>query len=252
MASTYRWSYKKNKDEFYTKDNFEVKPYCQSKYENADRNMLNRLRSSLIQGINDQSKLPKFIIVILDDDIIEYIGYTGQGSSALMGKCIEWISNEFENLVEMTKKSLPPKAVKEGYPQFYWVAPPHHKNFHDNGARTKLTNVLEISCKSAKNMRLIRMKEIWQYTNDELINSKGQFTDEGWDTYWKSVDAAIKFNVNKRELYLANQLRNSSKVEHKGTKRPGGNDSAMNGFFKRNKTGRPKNQATRKLPNLNN
>ena len=231
MASTYRWSFKKNKNkEFYIKEYFEVFPFCQSKYENADTNMLNRLRNSLLQGINEKSKLPKYIIVLLDDDLIEYLGYAGQGVSALLGDCVEWLCKEFTNLIDLAKSCLPTKASKTGYPQIYWVAPPHHANFDNNQARTKITNVLENVLVQYKDIRMIRMKEIWNYNNSNFVNELGQYTDEGWDQYWASVDAAVKFNIAKRELYLANQLRNASR---NAGKRPHADE--MTRFFKKKK-----------------
>ena len=39
MASTYRCCFKKNKENFYVKDTFEIYPFCQSKYENTDSNI---------------------------------------------------------------------------------------------------------------------------------------------------------------------------------------------------------------------
>ena len=254
-ASTYRNFFKNAEFPSHIKENFNIDIFCQSKYENSDRNMLNRIRNSFIQGINKCSHLPKLIVLVLDDDIIEYIDYEGQGLSTLIGMCVEWLCKEFEYLVKLAKKALPAKAVRDGYPQIYWVAPPHHK-FLDNHLRTKMTNVLEVALKDFKDIRLIRMKEKWNYNNDEMVNSYGQFTEYGWCTYWSSVDAAVKFNLNKREIYLANQIRQSNKMGNqnnvRGVKRPfsesSKNKNEMEKFFKRNKNRGPNPAGARKLP----
>ena len=47
------------------------------------------------------------------------------------------------------------------------------------------------------------MKEVWDYENLELVDEDGRITDIGLDTYWLSVDAAVKFNAKKREMDLA-------------------------------------------------
>ena len=240
MASTYRCCFKKNKqDIFYVKENFEVFPFCQSKYEHADSNILNRLRNSFIEAINAQGRLPRFVVIILDDDILEFINYEDQGVSTLMGNCVEWLVNQFNDLIKLAKESTPSKAVKDGFPQLYWVAPPHHRNFTNNSTRTKFINVMESTFKLHKDSRIIKMKEVWDYNNTELINSNGQFTNNGWDTYWISVDAAIKFNIAKRDLYLTNQARikanGSINVAQPNKRRFEGRDD-MTRFFKKHKT----------------
>ena len=220
VTSTYRNSFKNNTAELFIKDSFEYYAYCQSKYEHSDTNMLNRLRNALIQGINEQGKLPKVVVLVQDDDLLEFLNYGEQGMSSLVVSCIEWICKQFEALVKLAAEGLPPKAVKDGYPQLYYVAPPHHQHFKNNHSRSKLINVMEVTFKDFKDIRIIRMKEFWDYKDGSLVNSKGQFTDIGWETYWISIGAAVKFNLKKRELYLANQVRNNAKPEVKGGKRP--------------------------------
>ena len=258
MASTYRNYFKKSSEQFYIKDNYETAAYCQSKYENSDTNMLSRLRNALLQGINEKGRLPKFIVLVLDDDIIEFLEYAGQGALTLMGQCVEWLCEEFQSMLTLAKESVPLKARKEGYPQLYWVAPPHHKNFLNNRARTKLTNVLETAFKLFKDIRLVRMKEMWNYEDGQLVNGNGEYTGLGWDMYWLSIDAAIKFNAAKREIYVANQICNENinklKKENAGVKRGiNTNDKdEMYRFFKRNKKSSfHKGKNTSKLPTPN-
>ena len=256
MASTYRDSYKNinTTTDYHTKENFEIAAFCQSKYENAETNMLSRLRNSLITGINEKTKLPRFIVVVLDNDLIEYIEYAGQGASTLLGNCVEWICEQFVEVIGIAKDALPQKAKKAGYPQIYWVAPPYHKNFMNNKARSKLTNVLETAFKLFTDIRVIRMKESWNSQDSNLVNEYGQFTEDGWITYWKSIDKAIKFNAKKRDLYLANQTRNANFVEMKkengGVKRHLKNTErdGMYQFFKKHKKNQASNQTPRKLP----
>ena len=216
----------------------------------------NRLRNSFIQGINDQGRLPRFIVIVLDDDLLEYLGYGGQGVSTLLGNCIEWLCKEFDNLIKLAKNAAPAKSVRADYPQMYWVAPPHHRNFMNNSARSKLINILETTFKLFKDNRIIRMKEVWEYNNPDMVNNNGQYTDFGWDTYWRSVDAAIKFNVKKRELFLANQTRskmskfgdNSStkNTNENATKRKSStNRDDMYRFFKKHKKEANPNKKTR-------
>ena len=260
MATTYIKFFKENETSLFTKNNFEVTPYCKSKYENSETNMLNRLRSAFVDGINEKCKLPRFVVLVLDDDLIEFLRYEDQGISSLIGSWVEWIAKKLIALKDLAKSSLPGKATKDGYPQFYWVAPPHHRNFYNNFARTKLTNVLESVFKTQNDMRVIRMKEKWDYENLELVDKKGIITDEGYYTYWESIDAAVKFNVAKRDYFLASQLRNNSKEyidnntrkrkfknenQSQDSKGKRGRKSDMEDYFKKNKKYR---EGSRRLP----
>ena len=181
--------------------------------------MLSRIRSCLALGISERIKLPKYIVLILDDDLIKYLSYCDQGVAALYGEWIDWLAKTFTELVSSRKSILPTKATKIGYPQIYWVAPPSHCHFNNNQARKKLLNCLEVGLRLYENIRLIRMKEIWEFDNVNLVDRQGRITPYGLSKYWQSVDSAIKFNVLKREQFLArmnqfkgnNDLRNSMK-----------------------------------------
>ena len=110
--------------------------------------------------------MPKFVIIVLDDDLMRYLDYLEQGLTELYGSWVEWIMRKLEIMTSERIASLPEKTKKFGYPQVYWVALPHHKNFKDNGARSRMVNALETTCKQFDFIRLIRMKEIWDYEDD--------------------------------------------------------------------------------------
>ena len=57
------------------------------------------------------------------------------------------------------------------------------------------------------NMRIIRMKEFWDYNNTHLvIEPTGRISEMGLHRYWMSIDSAIRFNINKREQYLKRKV----------------------------------------------
>ena len=54
------------------------------------------------------------------------------------------------------------------------------------------------------------LKEHWNNSDESLVKN-GSFTETGYDTYWKSFDLAIEFNVRKREQFLAKEVKVASK-----------------------------------------
>ena len=249
FAETVRPYYLKCAEKMFTKESFEVMTFCKSRHDSNDTNMLSRLCSTLALAINERIKLPKFIVVILDDDLLNYLGYLDNGVAKMIGEWIEWIAEKFTELIKLRIENLPPKAVKAGYPQKYWVAPPHHCNFSNNQARTKLINCMEVTFKLYPNIRLIRMKEVWDYENRDMIDRNGRFTPYGYSKYWLSVDSAICFNVMKREQYLArmghvkfdkiNKIinnRNPMPAKRARPQKYSNEDDEMQTFFKRHRS----------------
>ena len=111
----------------------------------------------LATAINEKGKLPKFIVCILDVDLIEYINFESYGISILLGEGIEWLVKEFKDMIETCKSQLPSKAVKPDYPQVYWMAAPLHMNFDEtsSNARKKLNMCLHSIMKQEPNMQVM-------------------------------------------------------------------------------------------------
>ena len=148
--------------------------------------------------------MPKYIVVILDNDLIEYLEYTGPNEGTSYGEWIEHLVEIFNDNFKKCKKLLPSKAVREDYPWTYWVTLPHHKYFRDSESRSVFNKSLESVIKTQPNMRLIRMKEIWNYNNRNLVDKPtGHISFEGLSTYWCSIDAAVKYNVRKHEQFTS-------------------------------------------------
>ena len=58
----------------FMKNNFEVAAQCGSQFACANQNMLARIQNSLAQGLNKSLYLPKYILFVLDIDLIEHLG----------------------------------------------------------------------------------------------------------------------------------------------------------------------------------
>ena len=74
IAETYKKFFKKASNDFFMKEQFEVMPFCSSKFSDRNTNMLSRILNSLITALNSKSQLPDYLLVILDNDLIKYLG----------------------------------------------------------------------------------------------------------------------------------------------------------------------------------
>ena len=86
----------------------------------------------------------------------------------------------------------------------YWCLAPMHVNFSDkkNEARKKWNFCLKSLLKGRSDMRVIKLKEVWNF-NDKSLIAMNRVTDTGFYTYWRAADTALKFNISRHELFLA-------------------------------------------------
>ena len=214
MSMTYRLHFllRQNKqfnESCFMKNAFDFKPFCNSRFNSATANMLVRLQNTFASAMNKNPLLPKYVLVVLDDDLITYMNYKGTGVAVLLGEWVTWLVKTFQELIKKRKEQLPNKSKKENMPCMYWCAAPTHVNFslERNTLRKKYNQCVETVMKldASKNMRLIRFKDRWNSMDSSLV-VRDKMTDHGLNIYWAAIDASFKFNVTKHELFLAKRL----------------------------------------------
>ena len=188
---------------FFIKSHFEFDHFCNSRFNSATKNILVRLQNTFASAVNKNSLLPKYIAVVLDEDIIDYLGYQDTGMSQIIGGMLHWILKQFKEIIQKRKDQLPVKSKRDTEPCVYWCLAPLHVNFSDkkNEARKKWNFCLESLLKGHSDMRVIKLKEVWNF-NDKSLIAMNRFTDTGFYTYWRAVDPALKFNILRHELFL--------------------------------------------------
>ena len=122
--------------------------HCNSRWSSVNENMISRIRNSFVAGLNQKCAaglLPKYVLVVLDDDLITFLDFKEEGVATLLGTWIEWLCTELLSLVDKRKSQLPAKSVKENQPFFYWVAAPTHNYIsrERNALRVKFNLSLE-------------------------------------------------------------------------------------------------------------
>ena len=118
---------------------------------------------------------------------------------------------------------LPKKAIRDYFPQVIWIAPPSHKYFQNNRAREMFTNLLEQKiAEKYEAMCCLRLKKFW-YENCGALYMKEQrrFTPDGYFTYWRVVDAAVKFWARTlSDMLCKKQKKASYKLNKVGELKP--------------------------------
>ena len=147
---------------YFIKDNFEYSAvFCNSRYSSTQQNILARLQNTMVSAINSTNKadgglLPKYFLVVLDNNFIAYLDYTRDGLATLLGNLVSWIAKEFDVLIRRHLKDLPQKSSRGLDPFFYWVTAPIHSYFSKerNQLRIKFNLSLESVIQTFDNMRV--------------------------------------------------------------------------------------------------
>ena len=239
MATAYRNHFKKANWEngCFMKDKFDIFPFRSSKYSCSDTNMINQIQNSFCKAISRCIKLPKFVVIVLDNDLTQYLAFINQGAASLLGEMFEWLVKTFLAISQERKDMLPIRAVRTDYPQFYFVAPLRHRNFGDNFIRSTLFHCMESTAKLYNDVRIIKLVKIWNFDDMDLVTAEGQFTSLGLSSYLAAIDSAVQFNVQKREQYLSTRGLTKGGRKDKVVLTRVQEDRKMRRFFKKARSG---------------
>ena len=111
--------------------------------------------------INEAVQMPKYILIILEDDIIRETNFADCGIVQFYERLLHWLISEVRKLIDTIKDLLPAKSKERKFPKIIWVSPSLHNNYKNNGLRRKFCKVLENLVKYNENMECKRLGEKW-------------------------------------------------------------------------------------------
>ena len=184
------------KKELYMKENFDITAFKTNEYDSHIRSMLGRIRNELTKAVNKSSNLPTIILFVLDDDIVRMTDIKSTtNASDYFSPVMNWLINEVQKIIAARKDQLPNKALNPQEPRIYWVEAPQHKNFENNLFRRKFNSSLQNVVDLQKDMRMMRLKKVWDYDDSSLFRNE-HFTSDGLVKYWEAIDSSLHFNEN--------------------------------------------------------
>ena len=157
LAEMSRKNFKKAGYELYMKSAFEVTPWCSSKYSDNNNNCLSRIVNFIMQALNSEHCLPGYIVVLLDDNLIEYLNYKKFGVASLFGSWPEYLAQVIVESVEKRCQDLPLKARLLEKTQVYFVKPVNHDNFDyvNQQVRETFSQCLDVTSNYMKQCRFL-------------------------------------------------------------------------------------------------
>ena len=141
----------------------DVTAHYNNKFTSINPNMLSRLRNTLVKAMNEDPLLPKFIVIVVDDDLNKLIDVEDDETdfSESITKMINYVMIKHNRELMSHKENLPKKSKKIGYPQLIWIAPPLHVNFPNNALRAKFNKILETTARNHDNVHCLHLGKGW-------------------------------------------------------------------------------------------
>ena len=179
------------------KERFEIASCMNNTDLSYDKNMISRFRNNLVGGLTDQVTLPKFIVVVPDNDIVHYFWYKEESDVFIRySRLLKWIMSQYDRLICTQKEFLPLKAKKIDEPYFLWIQLPLHDRIHskENRLRIQFNKALASVVTLHDNTFALDLKKGWDLADKSLYNrDERHFTAHGIGQYWLAVDKTVKY-----------------------------------------------------------
>ena len=187
----------------YAQEHFEIKlvyhsglniKSTQANARDFDDNAVSRIYNSFVKAMTDSASIPKLVVFILENDVIQFINYDNFGVTALYGKIIDTLARNINQAVDQFREFLPAKAKRDDWPQFIWIIPSTHANYdrNENALRKKFGGELENMLSHHSDMHAVKLKT-WEMTNGHFVSPESsRITNYGLKKFWKGVDKNIK------------------------------------------------------------
>ena len=117
-------AYKSSKRSPYIHDNYNVRAYWKSTPSTTIKSVIGRIYNSLVEALNNNIRLPQFILVIPGRDILRKAAFYNFGASLVIGDNVEWLIDNFTKAIETRKidmRNICPGTVASSKPKIVWV-----------------------------------------------------------------------------------------------------------------------------------
>ena len=187
---------------------YDVASFCTGQIGKTSmhNNILSRIQNDLVATINTKTLLPKAIVLIFEDDILDAVDHYKIGASNAIGWVLEWLANQIHRIIVSHKEKLPSKSRIFKYPTVLWTLIPLHTIYgHYNDFKEKFNNsVKQVTGLSTLTLYAWDPKEL-DYFSDGCINGNGL------TTYWLAVNQAFEaWDKEQMKMQHSNQLQGHS------------------------------------------
>ena len=199
----------------YLCENYNVLCFYLSNIKNS-KPYLARVYSVLVEALNESLRLPRYILVMLDRDLIANADLYDYGVSCTIKDTLKWILINTNHAIEKHKLDLIRKrkgAVSSASePRLIWITmlkrPDYSMNKRIFSLARKFNNILEDVIAGNKRSHILKVHV--DHTRVHF-DRNGYLTPAGRIAYWKYIDSEMsKFDRGQTELKPIKSTVNSA------------------------------------------
>ena len=171
-----------------------------TRIRNVIAGIISNLSKACSTSQNKFPTIPKWIIFVLEDDLINSISYTQYGVSAAYGIILQYIMNKCDEIVKKcfynVQPPLPKNVNRHQYPYIVWIEPTLHTGYRNSHLRTKLIRSMHNISQFHDNTVVMPLRQQWSHSQRDLVHN-GQLSPRGAEKLWQAIDSTIKFVETK-------------------------------------------------------
>ena len=212
------------KDDPYIYQFFNVMVFYQKSDGKANNAMLN-IYNSLIEALNKYARLPRFIFVIPDHDLVIQANHFKYGMNFILEDQLNWLAKKIEKALYMRRVDLKDKLLGAvGHePRVIWVkmiqrplVKGHTYKYYNNvvNLRRKFNTILDEMVSVTRNTHLIDPTDAFDdYVHYDHL---GNLAHEGKFQFWRVIDSEFKkYDKGDSDLLPANRPRGTPQKKKK-------------------------------------
>ena len=195
----------------YVADYYNIhKFYNTSGGKNAVSNILN----SLLETLNKRERLARFIVIVLDSEIIETLNFFDYGATKELAALINWLTRQIDIAIRRKKLQVTekrPEAININDPTIVYTTMIRHPHTYPQGSkleaicslRPKFNEILNEAVARQDN----RILSIKGCESSECFERSGKLSLKGKTVFWQEMDNLLeRYDRNKVKLTEVNLL----------------------------------------------
>ena len=204
---------RRHRDNLYVPNNFEFRSYASKNYLENRANILARLVNQVIRAININRYLPKWVVFVVESDIVKYMMNQVDGMhepAEAYQKMMEWVMTQQDKAINFIKNYLPSKAKKYNWPRILWIVPTLHDGFTPDNFKLRKAFIFGLRSAAAQreNTIVLPLRQAWDRHDESLFDAqRNRFTSAGLDLLWTAIDRTIRFADTRLNRNFGKQLK---------------------------------------------
>ena len=185
-----------------------------------------RIYNAFIDACNRRMKMPHYIIIVPDRDLIEAANFYNFGVKKLLGICTNWLAKQIERDIDSRRERLGdrrPGALLQAPTQIIWVkmlqrppVPLDDKKYKTQATRDKFNSTLDQLPDWRRDTSVLEITSL-HHTRD--YDAHGNLKECGKRQYWREFDYLFKIfdRENQDKIEASDNLRRSEAHRQRST-----------------------------------